>query len=740
MRSYFYPNRLIPRSYFEPTEIFPLDKVLRYSIDSGSYMFIVELKDLDYDARVFLRKVDEGILRITIEKFKGQFEENADRETYDISLGDYTVRVSFKPFRLMVTKGDRLILRECGFNGEHIPMYGFRVSSTGLGRTVKGEVWTLSLYLENDEALYGLGENFGPLNKRGQEFYCYSVDSPCTPSISTYIPIPFIWSTRGYGILLNTSAPSYFDVGHFHYGILTIVVRDEKLDYYLFLDDDPLGIIRKYYRVSGWPRLPPKWSFGFWISRCSYMNQKEVLEVARKFREKNIPCDVIHIDPPWMGVWRRLRNDVICLEWDRQEFPDPQRMINELKEMGFKLCLWINPYLEPGSKLFNEARERGLLLKRRDGSIATPDQCCQKKLGAGLLDLTMPEARVFLKDKLKELLKMGVAVFKSDYGEAAPADAVYSNGEEGEKMHNLYPLLYQSTVYEAVEEVYGVGLVWGRSGYMGIQKYPVQWGGDTYSTWQDLYTSVRGVLSYSCSGAVFSSFDIGGFIGKPDPDLYVRWLQAGLFVSHSRAHGTSPREPWEYGVEAEVIAKKFIELRYRLLPYIYSEAKYCVDVGEPLVKPLVTVHPRDPAVKNIDYEFYFGRFMLVAPVMNRECESDVYLPEGLWYDFWSDKVIRGGRWLRVEAPLNKMPIYVRAGAIVPMLDKAPNYIGEHPVGRLVVHIYEPEKAGEYAYHVYDDDFEGDILMQYDDTALKARAKFTKKINVRFIFHTRKRLD
>jgi len=676
MESRPFPERLLPRSFFDVHKIYPFGNVVKMVNEKGVLTLYVELTA--YRKKKIAKieiSVDNDVIKFRYGVLNGRVKREKMPEKLEIKTPNCTLVVLTSPFRYMIKHEEKEILVEQGYNGLTWMVPALRRLAPGLGKVKDRNVWVLSYYLHDQEALYGLGENFGPLNKRGTEFFCYATDSPATPNISTYIPIPFLWSTRGYGILLDTPAPSYFDIGYFHYGIMNIIIRDDELSYYILLDSNPKGILRKYYEITGWPSLPPEWSFGFWISRCAYRTQDEVLNIAREFRRRGIPCDVIHIDPPWMGHWKRWKTDVTCLEWDKEAFPDPQSMIDELHELGFKLSLWINPYIEPNTRLYNEAKKKGYLLKNSRGEIAVPDQSMQREIGAGLIDLTNPEAYEFFKEKLKEVLRQGVDVFKSDYGEAAPKDAVYFNGEYGERMHNYYPLLYQKVVFEAVREVKGEGLVWGRSGYTGIQMYPLQWGGDTFTTWQDLYTSIRGVLSLSCSGVVFSSFDTGGFMGKkPSPKLYTRWLQAGVFVSHCRAHGTTPREPWEYGEVAEDICKKFIELRYRLLPYIWSEAKMCIKNGEPFIRPLVMEHPDDPNTWNIDDEYYFGSSILVAPITSPSDERMVYLPKGDWIDFWTRKKLKGGRWIKVACPLDRIPIYVKSGSIIPMFKEAPQYI------------------------------------------------------------------
>jgi len=267
---------------------------------------------------------------------------------------------------------------------------------------------------------------------------------------------------------------------------------------------------------------------------------------------------------------------------------------------------------------------------------------------------------------------MGVAVIKTDFAEDVPGDAVAHDGTPAEELHNMYPLLYQRAVFDATKEIHGYGLIWGRSGYAGSQRTPVHWGGDPGCTFADMAASLRGALSWILSGAAFASFDIGGFFGipiltdPPSPELYVRWAQMGLFFSHARAHGhTAPREPWAYGEPALSIFRRYAELRYRLLPYLYSAALRAVD-GIPLVRPLIYDHPLDPTTHHVDDEYFLGPDLLVAPMFKSRGSREIYLPDGGWYDYWTERRFDGPRWIDYDAELETLPLFVRSGAVIPM--------------------------------------------------------------------------
>ena len=411
--------------------------------------------------------------------------------------------------------------------------------------------------------------------------------------------------------------------------------------------------------------MPPDWSFGFWISRWGYRNREEVMAVARRMREERVPCDVIHIDPYWMRFHEGHHGDFV---WDESAFPDPGGMIDELKGLGFRVSLWESPYVPLDSQMRIEGEGRGFLMKSKSGGGLALVHGFAKPSAA--IDFTNPDAVEWFKAKNRQLLEMGIAVIKTDFAEDLPDDAVAHDGTPAEELHNLYPLLYQRAVFETTMEVHDYGLIWGRSGYAGSQRTPVHWGGDPACTFEDMAASLRGALSWIMSGAAFASFDIGGFFGiptltdPPTPELYVRWAQMGLLFSHARAHGhTAPREPWAYGEPALSIFRRYAQLRYRLLPYLYSAARHAAD-GAPLVRTLVYDHPSDPTTHHVDDEYFLGPDLLVAPMFKPQGARDVYLPDGGWYDYWSDRRFDGPRWIRYKAELETLPLFVRSGAVL----------------------------------------------------------------------------
>ncbi len=676
--------------------------------------------------RICFQLISDGVIRITA---SGQGKVPGE------SFVTKGFQVSLMP-KLAIRSGSRTVLEEWHVGDEWGARPWFdplfepsrdwvprRTIVTGTLTCSDGRVChSLALVLGAGEPIFGLGEHFGHVNKRGQTFITWSADMPSTPNYATYVPVPFIWSPRGWGLLINTYSPVYFDLGAASYDRLLIITR-EPLDAYLIMGS-PKEILAKLYDLTGLPaEPPPKWSFGFWQSKCAYKTQDEVLSVARELRARGYPADVIHIDPPWEGNWDKYHCDTIDLEWDVKAFPRPGEMVEELHKMGFRLSLWMNPYIEPGTRLWQ--RLERYLVKSELGGPARPAADCQMREGAGMVDLTMPEGFQAFKEVLKDTILKYADVIKADYGEALSEDARLWNGMTGEQAHNLYPVLYMRAVYEATKEAKGYGIVWGRSGSTGVWAYPLNWGGDTPSTWEGLRQALRGLISYHASGALFASFDVGGFIGRPSDELYVRWLQAGIAVSHVRAHGTTDREPWRYAPEATL---KVLRLRYRLLPYIYSESIRAIKERVPLVRPLFLEHPDDPTTYDIDDEFYLGSSLLAAPIAEEGGRRKVYLPEGEWIDFFSGEAVRGPRWLEVVHGLDTFPLYVKSNSVIPMLDHDVDHVPEGRFSGLEVHAY---RASELRYPYYDDGVSATIVCSVGRCSFEG---LPQGVRYAFIYH------
>jgi len=375
-------------------------------------------------------------------------------------------------------------------------------------------------------------------------------------------------------------------------------------------------------------------------------------------------------------------------------------MLKRLKERGLRICVWINPYIAQKSPLFDEAAEKGYLLKKPDGSVWQTDMW---QAGMGIVDFTNPEARKWFAEKLQALVDMGVDCFKTDFGERIPTDVVYCDGSDPQRMHNFYAYLYNKTVFEALKEKKGEGetVLFARSATAGSQKFPVHWGGDCLATYESMAASLRAGLSLGLCGFGFWSHDIGGFIGTPTPDLYKRWCAFGLLSSHSRLHGNdSYRVPWLFDDEAVEVLRFFTKLKCKLMPYLYGAACEAHERGIPVMRAMILEFPDDPACDYLDRQYMLGDALLVAPVFSPDGTVDYYLPSGRWTNFITGQVVEGGRWLREKHGYLSLPLMVRPNSIIPVgaVDNRPDY--DFPNG-VTFQIFELQDGAKAARTVPD---------------------------------------
>ncbi len=573
------------------------------------------------------------------------------------------------PLRFRLVKNGRSVL-ESTTDG-HISG-GWRVPPFGVGPEGR---WA-AFGLRSGEPVYGLGEKWGPLNKRGQLVTSVAMDALGVNCEDSYKNTPFAWSPHGWGVFVHTTAIVRHGVGYgqWSYRSYAVQVADSVLDLFLIAAAGPAALLKRYTDLTGRAPALPRWSFGVWMSRCYYRTADELLTAAAGLRARGIPCDVITLDGrAWLKVDTRF-----AFVWDADRYPDPPAFCRKVHEMGFRLCVWEYPYISIHAPLFPWLAEQGFLLKETDGSVAVRgwEQSTFGKVLTPLppsaaLDFTNPAAYAWWAEKHRELFAAGVDVIKTDFGEHIPAEVVAHNGESGRRLHNAYPLLYNRCVYEATARWGPSGpLVWGRAGWAGSQRYPVQWGGDPQGDWEGLAGSIRGGLSWGLSGAAFHTHDIGGFSSidgdKPTPEFYIRSTQVGVLSSHTRFHGQTPREPWEFGAEAERIVKEWLALRYRLLPYLEQCAAEASATGLPVMRAMPLAFPDDPIAWTFEEQYMFGPALLVAPVLQPGGHVRFYLPAGRWTDFWTGEVIEGPRLMETVAPLDRLPIFGREGTALPL--------------------------------------------------------------------------
>ena len=549
---------------------------------------------------------------------------------------------------------------------------GFCTVNRGTASVYGTERATISFKCTPDECFVGTGERFRKMDLSGQTFQLKNQDGQGVNNRRCYKNIPFYMSSRMYGCFYHTSDYCKLSLADHSTRSVQFMCDRATLDVFLIGGQSPEEILRGYRMLTGFPSMPPLWSFGIWMSRMTYFSADEVDDICDRLRREHYPCDVIHLDTGW------FRTDWLC-EWkfNPERFPDPKGFVKRLKDNGFRVSLWQLPYVAAGAEQLAEAKANHYISTPVVSSSAADNAGGASNFSAldyaGTIDFTYDKAVDWYKNQLlKPLLDLGVTCIKTDFGENIHMDHRY-HAMTPERLNNIYSLLYQRAAYEVTKEVTGDGIVWARSAWAGCQRYPLHWGGDSASSWDGLAGSLKGGLHFGLSGFAFWSHDVPGFHSIPDfmnspldEDVYVRWTQFGVFSSHMRYHGTCKREPWHYPKIAPIV-KRWWKLRYQLLPYIVEQGEQCTKSGYPMVRALIFHHPHDRQCWHIDDEYYFGSEFLCCPVMNSENKRDIYLPEGLWVNFFTGQRLEGGRWYYgVEVPLDQMPVFARPGSLIKM--------------------------------------------------------------------------
>lgn len=536
---------------------------------------------------------------------------------------------------------------------------------------------TIIKKLGKDDAIYGLGDKPGCLNKRGYSYVNWNTDDPA-PHVdsfkSLYKSIPFfivLGDEYCYGIFADNTYKTTFDFGFENTDYYFVEHEKGELDYYFMPGNDMAEVVGLYTSLTGTTPLYQRWIYGSHQSRWGYYTQDEVLDIADKFRKLDIPCDVIHMDIDYMNGYR-------VFTFDDKKFPDVKGLSEKLADRGVKLISIIDPGVKKDEDYFmyKEGMEMDAFAHDTDGSVY------ENAVWPGTSvfpDFTKQSVRSWWGDKTKILLEHGISGIWNDMNEPAsfngplPDDVQFEYGAH-EKVHNIYGHFMAKATYEGLAKNDGGKrpFVLTRAAYAGSQKYCGGWTGDNHSIWAHIALSLEQVCNLSVSGLAMCGSDIGGFGSDTTPELLVRFYEAAVFVPFFRNHsamGTRRQEPWQFDETTIDAVRKTVKLRYRFIPYIYDLAHECEKTGAPIVRPLVYEYPEDKHVRNISDEYMLGSFVLVAPVIAPGKEArEVYLPDGDWYDYYTGEKYSGGRYILADAPLDKVPVFIKAGAIIPVAD------------------------------------------------------------------------
>lgn len=543
---------------------------------------------------------------------------------------------------------------------------------------VDGAAHDFEIAIDDNSAYYGCGERFSSLNHKGLILPMASIDHPEDKGSVSYKPVPFFMSTRGYAVWLDSAAPGEFDLNATDRQHVVLRFRAAQLRLVLIAGPDFAALLDEFTRLSGRARIPPKWAFAPWKSRDVHRDRDEVLADAELTRRFDLPGSVIVIDSPWETSY----NNFVVNE---TQFRDHASMFARIRELGFYPVFWLTPFINvenvtdmtgiasgPASN-YAEAVERGYLVKLPDGR---PMLAAWWKGRGGLVDFTNPDARAWWQKQLDQTLRWGARGIKCDDGEGNfVQDAVFHDKTPAAEMKNRYALLYLQAAQEFIDtRLGGDGVLLARCGFTGTQQHPFCWAGDNeanFSFENGLPTAVLAGQNAALSGLAFWGHDIAGYMGRPDKELFIRWTQFGALSPLMMVHMQSNLGPWDFDEETLTIYRRFAKLHTGLFPYIYDAAHDTAATGMPIIRPMVLAFPGDADAARQRFQYMFGPELLVAPFVQPGTHRAVYFPKladgADWVDWWTGRRYTGGATIEVQCPLERMPLFVRSGALISML-------------------------------------------------------------------------
>jgi alpha-glucosidase len=658
----------------------------------------------------------EAIAKEDWEQVEVSMQETDEELT--LSTTQATARISLNPLRIGFADatGREFALDDAELGMGAVETPGADVFSEPFGSPVR-----LYKRRERGERYFGCGERTSGLEKTGSHQVFYNVDPPLGHTASfnnLYSSIPFTLSMvngKAHGLFFDNTHRVEFDLAledenRAYYG-----AEGGAIVYYVFCGPAPADVVGRYTELTGRTPMPPLWALGNQQCRYSYMNEEEVREIASGFRERDIPCDVIYLDIHYMDGYR-------VFTWNEDRFPDPQGLISDLSEQGFRVVTIVDPgvKVDENYSIYTEGRARDLYCKTRDGeeyhNAVWPGVCA-------FPDFTNPETREWWGGNQKILTDEGVAGIWCDMNEPAlfvpagatmPDNVVHPGGRTGEarwhaQIHNTYGSLMARAAREGLLALRPDErpFVITRAGYAGLQRHAMHWTGDNSSWWEHLWMSMPQLQNLGLSGVAWAGVDVGGFGGDTNGELLARWTEFGVFQPFCRNHttlGTRHQEPWTFGEPYESVCREMIKLRQRLLPYLYTLFEECHRTGAPILRPLLFDYPEDETTYTADDEFLLGDALLVAPITRPGVEHrHVYLPEGTWFHYWSGERFDGPAHVLAHAPLGQPALYVKANKAIPMGPDA-SHTGEKPVDPLTLLFYPAQGTGEST--IYEDAGDG----------------------------------